>query len=79
MKNASRNEPSPDQSAPASAYEGRLPPEKIETDDDAATWPRPTGGVPSQPGQAVGPEADEATPEKRREAGGAPSERKESA
>lgn len=76
-KKPAGNEPASDQSSAASAYEGRLPPEEIETNDNAGSWPRPTGGVPSQPERGVGPEASKATPEMRREAGGAPSERKQ--
>jgi hypothetical protein len=71
-------EPRPEQISPESAYEGRLPPEEVPTNDPTGGRTRPTGGIPSRPDQAVGPEGARADPNMRREAGGAPSERRES-
>jgi hypothetical protein len=75
VKNASGNEAwRPDEGSPESAYEGRQPPEDVET-NDIGRRTRPTGGTPSAPEKGVGPEAGRADREKRRDAGGDPSER----
>ena len=65
----------PDETSPESAYEGRLPPEDVQTNDPVGSRTMPTGGVPSSPDQKTGSEADPASEEQRREAGGAPAER----
>ena len=76
VKNASGNEAwRPDENSPESAYEGRQPPEDVQTNDPVGRRTRPTGGVPSSPDAGVGAEASPAGEETRREGGGAPSER----
>ncbi len=59
---------------PESAYEGRTPPEPAPT-NTSKLGTRATGGVPSSAARGTGPQADPATEEQGREAGGAPSER----
>jgi hypothetical protein len=74
-KNATRDQPGgPHDDSPVSAYEGRQTPEPVPTRDEGSDRIRPTGGVPSS-ADGVGPDADPADEERKREAGGAPEER----
>ncbi len=66
---------SPNQVAPASAYEGRPEPEEVPSKDEEASKTRPTGGVPSSAAGATGPDAEPIDEERKRESGGAPEER----
>ena len=76
-RNGRGNHPgAPQDEDPASAYEGRPAPEDVETHaDPAAQRRRPTGGIASDAADGVGPDADPADEERKREAGGAPQER----
>jgi hypothetical protein len=56
--------------------EGPIPGEYERKAEPRNDGPMPTGGVPSDPASGTGPEADPADAELRREAGGAPSERR---
>ena len=74
-RNPVRDQPGgPHDDSPVSAYEGRQAPEEVPTRDEGSSRIRPTGGVPSS-GKGVGPDADPADEERKREAGGAPEER----
>ncbi len=76
-KNTAADQPGgPYDDSPVSAYEGRKPPEPARAEERGPKRTPPTGGIPESAATGVGPDADPADEERKREAGGAPEERK---